>query len=90
MKYTQFAVKKNCRQVQLLVDMRQIVVLINIMHKSGQSFSSNKKRIIIVIVKLIAQEDSFSLEKKSRVLKNIFVVCFCHRELPIIFLRSLI
>ena len=49
-KYTSILVKKSCKQVQLLVDTRQIVVSIIIMHMSGQSFRFNKQCIIINIV----------------------------------------
>ena len=49
LKYTPFQVKKPAERIAF-VDMWQLVVLMIIMHKSDQSFSSNEKRIIIDIV----------------------------------------
>ena len=63
-------------------------VLMNIIDKSGQSFSSNKERIVIDIVN--CQAGFFQLGKEITSIRKCFVVCFCFRELLIIFVRSLI
>ena len=87
MKYTPFPVKNTCRQVQLMANIRQVVVSMIIMYQSGQSFSSDKKGIII---QLIAQRGFFQLSKEIASIREYFVVYFCFKELLIIFVRSLL